>query len=105
MAKRILVKARTPLGYEVVLTRDRWREIVRFKHPAVAKYQGAVRECLENPEVIRASTKDSDVHVYYQQRGRTYVCVVVAPESQNRYFVVTIYLSKKIKPGDELWTR
>jgi hypothetical protein len=27
----------TPLGYRVVLSRDRWYEIVRFKHPAVTK--------------------------------------------------------------------
>jgi hypothetical protein len=105
MAKRILVKAQSPLGYQVVLTRDRWREIVRFKHPAVATHQKAVRECLENPEGIRASAKDPNVHVYYLTVGRDYLCIVVAPQSQDRYFVVTIYLTKRIKPGDELWTK
>jgi hypothetical protein len=105
MAKRILLKALTPLGYQVVLARDRWREIVRFKHPAVASHQQAVRACLENPEVIRASAKDREVHVYYLQIGRSYLCVVVAPQIRDRYFVVTIYLTKRIKPGDELWTR
>ena len=105
MAKRILVKTRTPLGYQVVLTRDRWREIVRFKHPAVATHQQAVRDCLENPDVIRASAKDRDVHVYYLQVGRDYLCVIVAPQSSNHYFVVTVYLTKRIKPGDELWTK
>jgi hypothetical protein len=105
MAKRILVKVQTPLGYEVVLTRDRWREIVRFKHPAVTSHQHAVRECLENPEVIRASAKERAVHLYFLQIGRNYLCVVAAPQIPDRYFVVTIYLTKSIKPGDELWTR
>jgi hypothetical protein len=105
MAKRILVKAQTPLGYQVVLTRDRWREIVRFKHPAVASHQQDVRECLENPEVNRASAKDRDVHLYYLQVGRNYLCVVAAQQIRDRYFVVTIYLTKRIKPGDELWTK
>jgi hypothetical protein len=105
MAKRILVQATTPLGYVVVLTRDRWREIVRFKHPAVESHQAAIRECLESPDVIRASAKDPDVHVYYSQVGRNYLCVVAAPQRDGRYFVVTIYLTKRIKQGDELWTK
>jgi len=105
MAKKAQIETTTPLGYHVVLTRNRWREIVRFKHPAVASYQGAVRECLECPDVIRASAKDPDVHVYYLQVGRNYLCVVAAPQNDGSYFVVTIYLTKRIKQGDELWTK
>ncbi len=105
MAKRVLIEVTTPLGYQVVLTRDRWREIVRFKHPAIAPYQKEVRKCLESPDLIRASAKDPDVHVYYLQTGRDYLCVVIAPQKQSQYFVVTIYLTKRLKPGDELWTK
>jgi hypothetical protein len=105
MPKRVFIEAKTPLGYHVVLTRDRWREIVRFKHPAAAAYQAKVRTCLEEPDIIRASSKVADVHVYYLKVDRIYVCVVVAPQDHDRYFVVTIYLTKRIKPGDELWTK
>jgi len=78
MAKKVLIDATTPLGYRVVLTRDRWREIVRFKHPAVAAYEQQILKCLETPDAIRASVKDADVHVYYLQTGRTYEwCVVL----------------------------
>jgi hypothetical protein len=62
MAKRTILDVTTPLRYRVVLTRDRWREIVRFKHPAVAKYEDRIRKCLQEPDVIRASAKDSGVH-------------------------------------------
>jgi hypothetical protein len=105
MAKRTILDVATPLGYRVVLTRDRWREIVRFKHPAVARFGPKLRECLKEPDVIRASAKDTDVHVYYLRVGTTYLCVVCAPTNGDRYFVVTAYLTKRLKQGDELWTR
>jgi hypothetical protein len=105
MAKRKFIDVATPLGYRVILTRDRWREIVRFKHPAVARYEREVRKCLEQPEVIRASAKDPDVHVYYLRTGRRYLCAVVAPQDESNRFVVTIYLTKRIKAGDELWRK
>jgi hypothetical protein len=56
-ARSIFVET-TPLGYTVALTRDRWREIVRFKHPALAGHEAAVRDCVRDPEVIRSSSRD-----------------------------------------------
>jgi hypothetical protein len=70
MAKKRIFAETTPLGYRVVLTRDRWREIIRFKHPALAGHEEAVRECVRDPEAIRASQKDSDVHLYYRTNAR-----------------------------------
>jgi hypothetical protein len=105
MAKRIVLSVRTPLNYRVILTRDRWREIVRFKHPAVARYEKRLRDCLERPDVICASTKDDDVHVYYLQTGKAYLCVVAAPAGGDDRFVVTAYLAKRIKPGRQLWIK
>jgi len=104
MAKSVLFEVKTPLEYRVVLTRDRWREIVRFKHPAAARYERQVRTCLETPDVIPASAKDPNVHVYLKA-GRGYLCAVVAPHDEDRRFVVTAYLAKRITQGDDLWTK
>jgi hypothetical protein len=38
----------SPLGYRIVLTRDRWREIVRYKHPAFAGEERQLRACVES---------------------------------------------------------
>ncbi len=57
MAKRKLFVQSTPLGYVVELTRDRWREIVRYKHPALAGHEDEVRACIRDPAVIRESVK------------------------------------------------
>lgn len=69
--KRIVFRERTPLGYRVRLTRDRWREILRFKHPALAGREGQVRDCVRDPDVVRQSAKNADVHLYYRpcERG------------------------------------
>lgn len=103
--KRILFAERTPLGYRVVLTRDRWREIVRFKHPSLAGHEAEVRECLRDPELIRESVKDPDVHLCYRAMARTYLCVVTAGGETGDRFVVTAYFTKNIKKGTELWTK
>lgn len=63
MAKRRLFTVTTPLGHAVFLTRDRWRELIRFKHPALDGCENLVRECLESPSLVRESAKDADVHM------------------------------------------
>ena len=105
MSRRVLFSISTPLGYQVSLDRNRWREIVRFKHPALKGHENVLRECLRNPEVVRASAKDPDVHLYYNTADRGYICVVVAPGETGERFVVTAYFTREIKKGDALWTR
>ncbi len=105
MAKRQVFVESTPLGHRVVLTRDRWREIVRFKHPALDGHEVDVQDCLRDPEIIRESAKDSDVHLYYRSTAEGYVCIVVAGDDPHERFVVTAYFTKKPKKGHDLWTR
>ncbi len=102
---RILFTEVTPVGHRVTLTRDRWKEIVRYKHPALAKRVHEVRACLRDPEVIRESAKDSDVHLYYRTVERGFVCVVVGGPIPDRRFVITAYFTKELKKGTDLWTR
>jgi hypothetical protein len=105
MARRQVFRARSPLGYRVALTRDRWREIVRFKHPALAKQEEEMQQCIVQPQVVRESAKDPSLHLYYAVAQRGFLCVVVAPGDEKEYFVVTAYFCKEIKKGRELWKR
>jgi hypothetical protein len=102
--KRRLFTVTTPLGYAVFLTRDRWRQIVQQKHPALAGHEKDVRACLESPTLVRASAKEVDVHLYYRPTDAVHLCVVVAPTEQDERFVVTAYFTRNIKKGTELWT-
>jgi hypothetical protein len=88
----------------VFLTRDRWRQIIRFKHPALAGREQAVRACLEAPSFVRASASEQDVHLYYTPSDEVFLCVVTAPAGGDERFVVTTYFTKNIKKGKELWT-
>jgi hypothetical protein len=105
MPRRVLFAVDTPLGYRVVLPRNRWREIVRFKHPALDGKQELVRRCLREPDTIRASSKDSEIHLFYRFAERGHLCVVVAGDDPKERFVVTAYLTEHIKRGEELWTK
>jgi len=105
MARKRIFTETTPLGYRVVLTRDRWREIIRFKHPALAGCEAEVRACVRDPEAIRGSQKDPDVQLYYRTYARGFVCVVVCPSQNEERFVVTAYFTKTIKKGQELWIK
>jgi hypothetical protein len=101
--KRRLFTVQSPLGYRVFLERDRWRQIVRHKHPALAGHEKEVRNCLTSPSLIRASATDETVHMYYASANNVYLCVVVAPANETEYFVVTAYYTSNIKKGKELW--
>jgi len=105
MPKRRVFAEKTPLGHRVVLTRDRWREIIRFKHPALKGHEEDVRICVGDPEVIRASAKDPEVHLYYRSVDQGNICVVVAGDDPADRFVVTAYFTSAIKKGHDLWTR
>jgi hypothetical protein len=87
------------------LSRNRWREITRFKHPALAGHENQLRECLADPEVIRASTKDPNVHLYYRRQAREYICVVIGESDHQDHFVITAYFTREIKKGAELWKK
>ena len=105
MAKRRLFSEITPLGHRVTLMRDRWREIIRFKHPALAGHEAAVRDCLRDPETVRQSEKDPSVHLYYRLTPTGYTCIVVGGPDPRARFVITAYFTKAIKKGHELWKK
>jgi hypothetical protein len=104
MASRRIFTVQTPLGHRVFLTRDRWKQITRFKHPALAGREQAVRGCLQSPSFVRESASEPDVQLYYSRAEDVFLCVVTAPADEAERFVVTTYFTKNIKKGKELWT-
>jgi hypothetical protein len=106
MAQQFIFRVSSPLGYVVALTRNRWREIVRFKHPAVRNYQHEAKLCVSEPDLVYESVKDPDVHLHYRfLNSGKHICVVVAPGDSDQHFVVTAYLTSRIKQGVELWKK
>ena len=105
MAKRQILAVPTPIGHHVVLTRDRWREIIRYKHPALAGHESEVEDCLRDPDLVRTSAKDTETHLYYRARHEGVLCVVVGGDDPRQRFVITAYFTDGIKKGQDLWKK
>ena len=94
-------------GRAVQLTRDRLEHI--REHPEMVGLEGAIGVTLLRPEVVVRSRSDPEVRLHYRfQRstrvGDTHLCVVVKI-TRTGAFVLTAYLTDKIKRGVQLWPR
>src|SRR5262245_41126465 len=103
--KRTLFVETTPLGQRVALSRDRWREIIRFKHPAMKGHERDVQLCLNDPDLLCASFNDPDVQLYYRPSQKGFLCVVVGGYEPAKRFVITAYFTKETKKGQILWKK
>jgi hypothetical protein len=65
-ADDVLFQARTPLGFVVRVTRQRWELIAGSKHPVMAGREGDVKVALESPDEVRRSVTDEQVLLFYK---------------------------------------
>ena len=85
----MLFEVRTPLGFAVRVTRERWRVITTLKHPVMAGREDIVKSTLENPEEVRQSRSDEQVLLFYQaERPSRWVCAV-AKRAGDQGFLIT----------------
>ena len=67
----------------------------------------AIAETLAQPEVVVQSLADAKAHLYHRfylgtRVGEKYLCVVVKIQEEDA-FVVTAYLTDRIRKGVVLW--
>ena len=65
--------------------------------------ENLIKATLENPEQIRRSRKDLNVYLYYKKIDKNYCCVVVKHLNGDG-FVITTYITDRIKAGEEYET-
>jgi hypothetical protein len=92
-------------GREISLTAERREHIL--EHPEMADLDPSIAETLLNPERVVQSASDAEIHLYYRFYFRTvvggkYLCVVVKIREKGS-FVLTAYLTKRLKKGVILW--
>lgn len=92
-------------GNNVRFTAERL-EHIRL-HPEMVDLEAEIGVVLEAPEVVRRSRTDSRVALFYRyyratRVGDKWLCVVTKFERTDT-FVVTAYLTDKIKQGETLW--
>lgn len=89
-------KLESPFGL-VELTVERENHIFEF-HPEVRKYRKYFGKILADPQIIRRSKTDPATLILYKRIvTKKYLAVVIKIEPK-RNFILTAYLTDKIKP-------
>lgn len=101
----VLFSIETPLGIHIRTTKAYWETITTIKHPAIAKYTKQVKDALRNPDQIRRSRQDPKVHLYYKYIGKLSVCVVADHISKTEGYIITAYLTDRIKEGEQIYVK
>jgi hypothetical protein len=92
-------------GLAIRLTDERLAHIL--EHPEMQGMEGAMEETLAQPERVAQSFSDPQARLYYRHYGGTlvgdkFLCVVVKVAAGDA-FVLTAYLTDRIKQGVLLW--
>jgi hypothetical protein len=78
------------------ITKSHWDLITLVKHPIIRNKESFVKDCLQNPEEIRLSQDDKTVYLYYSRWDKYYLCVVAKHLNGDGY-IITIYITDRIK--------
>ena len=97
-------KTNTVLGTEIHLDKRQWQRIIMEKHPSMNSKLEWVKETITDPELVRQSRWDQKVSLFYKKYIAHFCCVVVKIENDTG-FVITAYLTDKIKIGETQWKR
>lgn len=92
------------LKTQIRITKKYWKVIVSVKHPSIKGKEIEVKECLRNPDFIRISKSDKNVYLFYKKQGKYFLCVVVR-HFNKQGFIITTYLTYKIKEGELIWQK
>ena len=92
-------------GFDVRLTDERRTHILQ--HPEMKDLEEAIIMTLEMPQEVRISRSDNSVRLFYRYYDNTVVgskwlCVVVKYSDLDA-FIITAYLTDKLKSGEVLW--
>ncbi len=92
-------------GMMIRLTDERLAHILG--HPEMAAMEPRIDETLASPENVVRSASDEQARLYYRRYpdtpvGEKLLCVVVKVLEEDA-FVVTSYLTDRIKRGESLW--
>lgn len=94
-------------GRQIRLTDERRAHIL--EHPEMARLESAIAETLRAPSAVVQSVSDPTAALHYRfylgtRVGDKWLCVVVKYGALDA-FVLTAYLTDKIKKGIPLWPK
>jgi len=104
MKHDIFFNVKTPLGITIRTTKEYWNYLVETKHRVMEGKEEIVKDTLSQPNEIRRSKVDEDVYLYYKKRDNKLYCAV-ARHGENEGFLITAYITDKIKEGKLVWIK
>lgn len=92
-------------GCEIRLTGERLAHIL--EHQEMTEMEAEIGLTVSQPKLVRRSRSDQAVRLFYDfcpetAVGSKWLCVVVKYE-QDDAFVITAYLTRQPKAGEDLW--
>lgn len=95
------MRYKSSIGKTIELTSERKKHILKF-HPDLKPYQDLIKDVLLQPDDLRVSKSDPKVLLFYKYfdsiLGGKYIQVTVKLNERN--FVLTSYLTNRIKSGE-----
>lgn len=87
------------------LTDERLAHILN--HPEMIELESQIARVIQELQLVRLSASDSQVQLYYRyyehtKVGAKWLCVVVKHLLDDA-FIITAYLTDKVKQGADLW--
>lgn len=97
------------LGKKIRLTEERWQHIYH-KHPEIDEsYIEKSKITVTNPDAVVKNNKDPTEFLYHKYFHKTYFggryLVVVVKHLNSEGFIITLYLTSKIKIGEIIWRK
>ena len=99
-----LFQIKSALDKQIKTTRDYWKKITVIKHPSIKGKEKEARKTLSSPDIVRVSNSDKKVFLYYKKYRKNYLCVVARHENGSG-FIITVYITNKIKEGKQIWQK
>ena len=89
------------------ITNERMTHIM--EHPEMTAMEDGILETLQKPELVLRSLTDEKTSLYYRYyegtpAGGKHLCIVVK-DGLNDSFLLTAYLTDKIKKGKTIWSK
>ena len=99
-----LFQIKSVLNKQIRTTQSYWQKIAVIKHPSIKGKEKEAMKVLKSPDIIRVSNSDKKVFLYYKKYLKNYLCVVVKHEN-GKGFIITVYMTNKIKEGRQIWEK
>ena len=101
MKNKHLFKVKTPIGLTIRTTQTYWN-LIQIKHPEIKGKLLLLKETIKMPDLISKSKIDKTVLLFYKRINGYWFCVVTKNNVLDG-FIITAYITDKIKEGEKIW--